>query len=505
MADPIVDIELSKDTQHVLIDGAVDIWAISAALHLEVALYPKTVLDFWIDLHLSDLFILKLQAKVTGDVNIKDFKSWANMDFEVYGLMEQHLIEYVMGQLEQQITAAQDAAKHGFEGMKKSLEEKERAFQEACQHAIDELEVARAEWHKKKANVDAAFNEAHEEATRIRKELQAKVDNAERAFKDLIASMTADLERARSNADAAIRSAEHDIDEAQRDSDNAIHEAQADLHRVKNDFEQGFGSAERDLESTRRDVEDAQRRVDDLDRDINDIDHRIDDEPWYNCPPLIAEKAGLLAAQGVATAALQVVRGVFFAAEAVVHGTGFAAAEGAIGAAELALDGVLEVKTAALEATKGALAEIREAQNALIRGAKEALHAAETACDELHLFDIAKEALRSGEVLAQGCISGAQSAVDGLASCGEFIAFDAAEKALAFARDNTKELDVMRHAVEVAEGAVNLGLDIGKWVVQHAGKIFNITKLEFSGSARSLLHPSEGGTALRVTVEGTIF
>ncbi|KAF4337443.1 hypothetical protein FBEOM_8672 [Fusarium beomiforme] len=503
-ADPIIDVELSKDTQHVLIDGAVEIWDAAAAIHLEVSLLPKPILDFSVSLQLSDLFLLKLQAKLKGDINIKDIKSWANADFEVYALIEQHLIDHITSQLEQQIQAAQDAAKHGFDDIKKEMEEKEAAFKASCQEAIDSLERTRAKWNEKKAEIEGQMDSARQEATRIRIELQEKVDRAQQSFNSFVAERSADLERVRANAAAAIRDAEHDIDEAQRDSDSAIYEAQAKLQQVRADFMRDFGSAERDIESARHDVENAQRRVDELDRDIDWINRRIDDEPWYNCPPLIAEKAGLLAAQATATAGLQVVRGVFFAAEAVVHGTGFVTAEGAIGAAEVGLDGVRELKTAALNTAKDALEEVNAAQGRLIQEAIDALHAAQTASEELHVFDLARDALSSGESLAQGMINGAQQAVDGLSKCGEFIAFDASEAALRFAQSNTSELNLARHAVEVAEGAVNMGLDMGKWAMQHAGQIFNIRKMEFSGSIRSLVSADASSDPLIINIEGTV-
>ncbi|RSL59533.1 hypothetical protein CEP54_007216 [Fusarium duplospermum] len=270
------------------------------------------------------------------------------------------------------------------------------------------------------------------------------------------------------------------------------------------DRPRGFGSAERDLESARHDAENAQRAVDDLDREIDWANRRIDDEPWYNCPPLIAEKAGLLAAQATATAGLQVVRGVFFAAEALVHGTGFVAAEGAIGAAEVALDSVRDLKTAALNTAKDALEEVNEAQRSLIQDAIDALHAAQTASEELHVFDLARDALGAGESIAQGMINGAQEAVDGLSKCGEFIAFDASEAALRFAQSNTSELNLARDAVEVAEGAVNMGLDMGKWAMQHAGQVFNIRKMEFSGSTKSLVAADASTPPLVMNIEGTV-
>ncbi|KAH8678491.1 hypothetical protein BX600DRAFT_376982 [Xylariales sp. PMI_506] len=503
--DPIVNVEISKDKQHILIDGAVQIWDASAALHLEVGLFPTTSFDFFVDLQLSDLFLLKLQTKLTGDINLENIRSWANADFEMYGLLEQHLVDHIVSQLSTQITAAQDAVKHGFDDVKRDLEEKEAAFKACCQAAIDELEAARAVWHAKKAVVEAAFNSAHKEAARACQDLQNKVDEAERGFKGLIREKTNELERARSEAEAAIRDAQNDLDQAQRDSDNAIHEAQADLQRAKQDFENSFGSAERDIESARHDVEDLQRRVDDLDREIDDMNRRIDDAPWYDCPGLQADKVGMCMVQAGATASLQVAQGVLYAAEGVVHSVGFAAAEGAIGAAQITLEGIRTIKTEALELARGALDEVRDAQNALIETAVDALRLAETASDELQVFNLARDALRAGESVAQDLISAAQNSVDALASCVEFVAFDVAEKALKFAQENTSELNLARHAVELAAGAVNVGLDVGRWAVEHAGKIFNISKIEFSGSARSLIHADEGGPPLRAQVVGTVF
>ncbi|KAF1994661.1 hypothetical protein P154DRAFT_581608 [Amniculicola lignicola CBS 123094] len=262
---------------------------------------------------------------------------------------------------------------------------------------------------------------------------------------------------------------------------------------------------ERGIEGARHDIENEQRRVDGLDRDIDWINCRIDDEPWYNCPPLISEKAGMAAAQAIATASLQAMRGILYAAEGVVHGTGFIAAEGVIGASDLALEGIRVLKTEALNAAQSGLDEISNNEDGVIRMAIDALHAAETARNELHVFSFAKDALQSGEDMAQGIIGGAQGAMDALSSCGDFIAFDAAEAALKFAKDNTSELNLARHAVEVAEGAADLAPDIGKWAVQHAGQIFNIRKVEFSGLVRSLVHADEGGPPLRVNIEGTVF
>jgi hypothetical protein len=309
------------------------------------------------------------------------------------------------------------------------------------------------------------------------------------------------LDNARHDATVAIREAQADIDRAQQDSDDSIRDAQNELQRTRDDFWREFGSAERDLENARHDVENAQRSVDELDWDIDRKQREIDDASWYEVPGLGIEKASLCVAQGAATASLQVVRGIFYAAEAVVHGTGFVTAEGAIGVAQAALDVTREVKTVALNTARDSLDGVNAAQDALVSAASEALQTAETASDELHVFDIAKGALEVGEQAAQGLLSTAQEAVDKLATCAEFVAFDVAENAVNFAKENTSELNLARHAVNVAEGAVNVGLDLGKWLVTNAGQLLDIQKIEFSGSLQGLVG---NGPPLRAFVAGIV-
>ena len=137
----------------------------------------------------------------------------------------------------------------------------------------------------------------------------------------------------------------------------------------------------------------------------------------------------------------------------------------------------------------------------MIQGAIDALHAAENASDELHLFDLAKFALEAGEAFAQGIVDTAQKSIDALAACTEFLAFNVADKALLFAKNNSKELNLARHAVEVTESAVNLGLDIGEWAVNHAGRLIDLTKVEFFRSIASLI---ADGSPLIVNVEGLV-
>lgn len=89
--------------------------------------------------------------------------------------------------------------------------------------------------------------------------------------------------------------------------------------------------------------------------------------------------------------------------------------------------------------------------------------------------------------MIQGLLSNAQEAVNGLASCTEFVAFDVAEGALKFAKENVRELNLARHAVNFAEEAVDIGLDLGKWLATNAGQLLDVQKIEFSGSLQGLV------------------
>ncbi|RSL88938.1 hypothetical protein CEP51_001507 [Fusarium floridanum] len=301
--DPIVDIEFSAQAQKIFIDGAVDIWDASAALHLDIGLLPKTRFDFFVHLKQSDLFLLKLEAQLKGTINIKNYKTWENADFTMYGLVEQRVIAYVTAQLDQQVSAAHEAAKEGFEMVKQDMEAKEAAFKAGCDDAIRQLEIAKAVWLAKKAQADSNFANARASAAAERKRLQ----------------------------DKAIRVAQAAVDLKQRELDDGICVAQAGVQVARADLTRRAEIVANDIKNKQAEVDQAKRE-----------------------------------------------------------------------------------------------------------------------------------------------------------------------------KEQPKEPNLARHAVEVAEDVVELELDLAKWATDHAKTTFNIRKVEFSGSVRSLVHPDEGGPPLRVKIEGMV-
>ncbi|KAK6329938.1 hypothetical protein TWF718_003365 [Orbilia javanica] len=499
--DPVLDLEISPSKQHVFIDGQIELWGATGALHLEIDTFPKTQFQFWFEMKLSDLFLLRLKAELVGEVNFKDFKTLKDADFSVYALMEQHVVEYILKQLEMQIDHAKQTVTEGFEALRKEFDQAEAEFKQGVEAAQKVLEEHRKAWHAKSEAVHRSFDDAKRQATETRKRLQGEVDEAQRKWRQLIADAVRELEQGRNDAAAAIKSAERDLEVAQRDSDESIRSAINEVQRVKDEFNNSFGSVIAQVESAERDVQSAQREVDSLDNDIRHVDREMDDSPWWDQPGLAIKKAGIVAAQLAATGGLQVARGALFAAEGILQSERFLISEGAIGIAEGALYTTREVKRAALNVAKEALDEVNDVQNGIVRGMEEALHAAEHASDELRVFELAKGALEEGERFAQGLINTAQEGVDALNKCVEFVAFEASNQALEFTKNNTSQLNLARQAANLAEGAAEWGLNVGKWLAQNSGKLIDIQMVEFSGSIKGLVG---GGPPLKVVIGGIL-
>ncbi|KAM0431435.1 hypothetical protein ACHAPT_005412 [Fusarium lateritium] len=502
--DPIVDIEFSAQAQKILIDGAVDIWGASAALHLDVSLLPKTTFDFFVHLKLSDLFLLKLEAQLKGAIDIKNYKTWAKADFTMYGLMEQRIIDYVTAQLDQQISAAHEAAKEGFEVVKRDMEAKEAVFKAGCDEAVKKLEITKAVWLAKKAQVDRDFEKASEAAAAERKRLQDKVDEAERDFKNLIKQKQNELEQVRADAANAIRVAQTAVDSKQRELDDGIRVAQAGVQVARADFLRRAEIVTNDIANKQAEVDQAKRQKEQLKYAISRLEQKRDEARWldkleYRGQIVTAEGLLFTADQGLKLYEryLEEAKGARLASE-------YISSEGAVRTAELALQTAQQLLTPGLNLAKQTFAEVNAAQQVLIQGAIAGLRFAETASDELKLFELAKRGLAEGERVTQALLNSTQKAVDELSDCVEFVGFETAKKAVQFAKENTKELNLARHAVDLAEDVVELQLDLAKWATDHAKKTFNIRKVEFSGSVRSLVHPDEGGPPLRVKIEGTI-
>ncbi|KAM0518165.1 hypothetical protein ACHAPE_004572 [Trichoderma viride] len=505
--DPIVDIELSADKQRIFIDGAVELWDLSAALHLEAQAYPNPAFDFWVKVELSDWFKFSLAAQLTGDINFKDLSTLANADFAVSGEVEQHILENIIGMLDRQISSM--AENTDYDSAKRRLSEKENEYNSSLQAAQSKVDDCQRAWEQKQADVKAELERAKTQAAAHLQDLRDKADAVDKTYVSALAAATAYKEQLCHDASVAIREAESAVYHADHDSDDAIRQAQDELHRKRDALNASFGRADADVESAQQIVDVALEMVEALDKDLSDVDRRINEASLWDMPLLVAEKTLKVTEQAIAATGLEAARLVLMAAEGVLEGSDFIAGQSAVAADEDALEKLLETEAAAVEAANIALEDTKKAQGLLVSQASQALYDVERTSSEIKASTQAKTAVATGEETARSMTSGAQRAFDELKKSAEYIALEEARKDLAKAQGKAAEVELARQACQlVAENkpslwdeVLDLGAKIAKWLLEAAGEIINITKISFSGSSASF---RDGGPPLKCKIEGKL-
>jgi hypothetical protein len=136
-----------------------------------------------------------------------------------------------------------------------------------------------------------------------------------------------------------------------------------------------------------------------------------------------------------------------------------------------------------------------------VNAATTALDTAKNSSTESFAFSAANKAMQDFLIASAAAIAIAQAAVDNLANTTEGVAFTAATNALNFAKNNTADLDIARHALDTAQAAEEIALDVSKWMVDHVGNFVNITLVELSGTLRGLV---DVGQPMKAHVKGMI-
>ncbi|KAJ3949664.1 uncharacterized protein N0V96_000788 [Colletotrichum fioriniae] len=505
--DPIVDIELSSSTQKVLIDGAVDLWGLSAALHLEAQAYPKSKFDFWVDVSLSDWFKFKLKAKLTGDVDFKDLSSLKNADFSIYGLMEQHILDNITEMLDKQVNSLGNYADLG--DARRILSGREKEFKATVESARIRLDETRQRWEAKEQEIVSTLDRAQSGAKSYKQQLESNAATAELQYANVVVAAMANLDQARHDAAVATHLAETSLQETQARSEKKVRRAQSGLNEKRNAFKLSFGSARSDLEQTRKSLGEAVAAVDQISQDLDDIDHRLKEASLVDMPVLLAEKATKLAEQSATSAALEAVRAVFIAVQLVIQGSEFIAAEAAIATDTVSLSNLVKSEAAATEISRAAFEELKMQQEKIVRSAARALEDTKRSSTELNASAQAKTALAESQKTMEAMVSPAKKAFADRRKCAEYLAFIRAEKAFEAALKHRAEIELALQACELAQqdsssfadDIMSVGSNIGKWIASITVDLINITKIEFSGSISSLV---ANGPPLIVNVKGKL-
>ncbi|KAF2207068.1 hypothetical protein CERZMDRAFT_107904 [Cercospora zeae-maydis SCOH1-5] len=476
---PEFDLEFGTKLQQLSIDGKIELFDSDIGVTVDVTMVPPAI-TFDAELKFSDLLTFKIDAHAAGQ--IQSIKDVVKSDFSLYADFEQSLLDHMVSLANTYIAVAKKGADEGLESAKAELTEAQAAFDNKVAAAKRDVQVAQVAWNKKNDDINAA---ATAQINSLKAQLavkQAAVDQAEKNFNAKLDQLNRNLQQEKDMGARNIQDAQTKLNQAIQDANNAINGAKQQLDGAERDMTNRFGNAENSIRDAQNKVDSAQSFCNDRQRDVDNCEDKIKHGSFGERIKAAAQIVGYEAALRGAQAGLAVAKGVLAAAQAVVSGPGYFAAKTAISAAQSSLDAANAAADASISSAKGSLSAAQAAEQGSITVAQKALDAAKTGSEELHVWNAAKDALAAFTTVATTGISAANATVQALSNCAERLAFDAANAALNAALSATKELDAAKSVLSAVEHSIDEFTSFGTWLVKHAGNIFDVKKVELSGS-----------------------
>ncbi|KAL8872337.1 MAG: hypothetical protein Q9174_002021 [Haloplaca sp. 1 TL-2023] len=494
-----LDVTMGVSQQSVFIDGGIRIGDLDARVNLIASFVPSLNFNLKADLSFSTHLIFKLEASMRKG-SFTSMSGLQSLEFDIYCLMKQDILDYMIAQINMQIMAAKQSVDAGINSAQVTLDAAQKRFENDINAAQAKVDDARRKYELKVASVNGAFAAEKTTSELQIQRLQKDIDAAFAAFNSVIDSAKRKLDSARQNREIAIRSAQNDVANAKRQADDDIDNHIRQVNNAKDDMQKRFGNAINDLNGAQNKVNACQSDVNNAQRDYDNDCRAYDHCKWYEKGPKLAAKGASFTKLEAMKAGLAVATKVLDAAKAVVQGPGYSGARAAVAFYEKDLEIARGAANGAMSAANSTLQTTINVQNAAVSDAEKLLDNVQTAGKELQARNLAQKALAEYQAAETKVLNGLQSAVNALAQCAEKVAFDAANAALQIARANVKDVDIAKAAVEFAKTGVDAVLDVGSWVVQHAFNILNIRMIEVTGDLRGLC---KQGTQLKARVVGT--
>jgi hypothetical protein len=153
-----------------------------------------------------------------------------------------------------------------------------------------------------------------------------------------------------------------------------------------------------------------------------------------------------------------------------------------------------------MKTASSSLTAVTAAQKKLVDAANAALNVAKTTGQEALNATSSAQALSAYKAVADKTIGAASSAVDALGKSAEKIAFDTANAGLAVAKANTHDIDIAKHALEIAKESADAVVLAGAWIIAHGVNLLNIRKAEASGDLAAFVN----GKPITFSIDATI-
>ncbi|CCO30909.1 hypothetical protein BN14_04942 [Rhizoctonia solani AG-1 IB] len=478
-----LDLQIGSTTQILKVDGAIEFLDAYIGLTLDLEIMPKPKFSFNFTLHFTDLLTFIVDAEmIESEVDLKDL---SKLGFKLHALFEQHLVEYIRGQVHASLEALEKRADDSIDAAKAAVAEKEKEYQKGIQNAKAKLDKAYRSWVTKSNQVHVesqAFIDSYMKQLHI---LQGNVDNERLTFNAKLKKAEGGVQHANADRAAKMRAAEAEVSKAKSKWDSDVAKAEAGLETAKQTMHQKFGSAEADIEAAKRKVDEVQGEID----STRDRISYCENAHWYRFD-LKAELAylgpKLLVLRGYKATA----DGILDLAEKVVEGADYINTKAAIPAAEELVKTAGNAGDLAFRAAQSTLHEVDRDTGALLDQAESLLKSVQKEGDAL--LRAAEYALQKFVESQKSLLDAAQRAIDNLVHSAEWLAYQAASGVLDLASHATHALDIAKKALDAAKQVVDGTIKISEATIEGILKAFDITRIELIATLDSFLNKNGG-------------
>ncbi|KAG8777477.1 hypothetical protein FRC16_004134 [Serendipita sp. 398] len=487
------ELELTSSKQAGKIDGMIEFLGVEIVMVANFELHPNFTFHFMFLLHLTDLFTFEVYAypistpsEENPDVTVTDYRLTA----EFRNKTRDQLTLKINKMFDEK---ARREAKEA-ETTQQKLDEARQAWQADMDEKQRKLDKAYASWTTKSS-------ETHDRLESIKREQKAKVDDLrhkleherEKLHRNVNETQAA-LTAANNERSARLHKDRENLQAKRAEWDGYISNAHRKVDDTTRDLHNRFGNTERDIEEARRKVNSLEQDIDNFDREID----RLGLTPWWDLPSK-AQIPALATAKGALIFSKEVADGVLRMALGVVEAQDFIVRKGAMQLAHFALDEAQRCGATAIRIADEALALTDRLTTELVANANKALEGARWLGNTA--VDAADGALVVAEKSSIVIIAAAQALVDGLTSCAEWIAYQAASAAVAVAKEaGSDALLLAKVGAKIGTAISQFAMKAWQWILLHLTSFVDIREIVLSAQ----LGMACGGAEFDAAIRGTM-
>ena len=251
-----IAVALGASAQSVFINGGIRIAELDAGVYHKASFLPTTTFELQSELDFSTHLKFTLNATMRHG-SFTSMSGLKSLDFDIYFLFQQDIIDYIVAQVNMQILAAKKGVDDGIQGAQAALDNAQKIFDTQIKAAQAKVDDAKSKYDLKVAQVQGAFQAEKTKSDLKLKQLQAEIDRTFQLFSGAVAKAQNDLRIANENRTNAIRNAQQDVTNARNASDGKINEALRNLNNARNDMQNRSGNALNELKNAQQKVDNA--------------------------------------------------------------------------------------------------------------------------------------------------------------------------------------------------------------------------------------------------------